>query len=291
MPTPFETYVRPARNTAQIWRTLVGVMAILMIYIALNAGALFYVALQAGPDVAESTVAKAGIGTTPGAAMTALATFIPLVIGIGLVTWALHRRAPMSLMGEGWEVEFVRAVGLIAVLAGLSYLLSPAGEPVEQNLPLSIWLTVLPLALLLVGIQTLSEELLFRGYLQQQLAARFATPVLWLLVPSILFGVAHTAPSVMGDAWLFPVIAATLFGLVAADLTARHGNLGAAWGIHLANNTAAILMVATEGQLSGLSLYVSPYSLEEVAANPALALPQAVPLILAWVILRRRSPV
>jgi DNA-directed RNA polymerase subunit RPC12/RpoP len=38
-----------------------------------------------------------------------------------------------------------------------------------------------------VLIQTGAEEVLFRGYLQQQLAARFASPIAWMVLPSAIF--------------------------------------------------------------------------------------------------------
>jgi hypothetical protein len=45
------------------------------------------------------------------------------------------------------------------------------------------------------------------------------------------------------------------FGLVAADLTARTGNLGAAVALHFTNNISAVLMVGLAGNLGGLTLY------------------------------------
>jgi uncharacterized protein len=47
--------------------------------------------------------------------------------------------------------------------------------------------------------------------------------------------------------------AAATFGLIAADLTARTGSIGAAWGFHFANNTMAITILATDGTITGLS--------------------------------------
>jgi uncharacterized membrane protein len=49
-----------------------------------------------------------------------------------------------------------------------------------------------------------------------------------------------------------------VFALCAADLTARTGTIGAAWGFHFANNAVAILFLALEGPLSGLALYTLP---------------------------------
>jgi len=113
----------------------------------------------------------------------------------------------------------------------------------------------LPLALLGLLIQTGAEEAVFRGYMQQQLAARFATPVAWMGVPALLFGLAHYAPG-LGPVspWLI-VLVTGFFGVIAADLTARSGGIGLAWGIHFANNVIAVLVISAMAGLDGLALF------------------------------------
>ncbi len=52
-------------------------------------------------------------------------------------------------------------------------------------------------------IQTGAEELVFRGYLQQQLAARFASPLIWMVLPALIFGAVHYDPATAGpNVWL-----------------------------------------------------------------------------------------
>jgi membrane protease YdiL (CAAX protease family) len=64
-------------------------------------------------------------------------------------------------------------------------------------------MSFLPLALVGVLIQTGAEEVLFRGYMQQQLAARFSSPILWMVLPSAIFAALHYQPEIMGDnTWL-----------------------------------------------------------------------------------------
>jgi membrane protease YdiL (CAAX protease family) len=114
----------------------------------------------------------------------------------------------------------------------------------------------------LVGvlIQTGAEEVLFRGYLQQQLAARFSSPMIWMVLPSALFAALHYQPEVMGDNTWLMMGAVFVFALLAADLTAVTGTIGAAWAMHFVNNALAILVMATDGPLSGLALYIAPIS-------------------------------
>jgi membrane protease YdiL (CAAX protease family) len=143
------------------------------------------------------------------------------------------------------------------------------GAPLVPNVPFMRWLLVLPFALSAVLVQVGAEELLFRGYLQQQLAARFRYPVIWMTVPALLFGAGHYMPSEAGtNAWLI-VLWSVVFGILMADLTARAGSLGPAIAVHFFNNVVAIVIVSMPDSLSGLSLFLSPFSMtdaEEVRA-------------------------
>ncbi|WP_338153259.1 CPBP family intramembrane glutamic endopeptidase [Pseudophaeobacter leonis] len=79
--------------------------------------------------------------------------------------------------------------GVILVLPPYDF-----GAPLVSNLGFWPWLGLLPLSLLAVLVQVSAEEVVFRGYLQQALAARFKSPVIWLVAPSALFGLAHYMP-------------------------------------------------------------------------------------------------
>jgi hypothetical protein len=70
--------------------------------------------------------------------------------------------------------------------------------------------------------------------------------------------------SAEGTIW---AIWATVLGMACADLTARTGNLGSAIGLHLANNTFALLIVGVQGwPSSGLALFLYPYEDPELYA-------------------------
>ncbi len=155
------------------------------------------------------------------------------------------------------------------------------------GLSFGTWILILPIALIAIAIQTGAEELLFRGYLQQQLAARFASPVVWAVLPALIFGLLHFDPaSAGGNVWLV-VGSAALFGLMAADLTARSGSIGAAWGFHLANNMFALTVIATQGTLTGFALYLTPYDISDTEAIRALIPVDLGLMVLTWFLIRR----
>src|SRR5690606_23395048 len=127
-------------------------------------------------------------------------------------------------------------------------------DPLIPGVPPLLWLLLLPLSLTAVLVQTSAEEILFRGYIQQQLAARFASPLIWMVAPAVIFGLLHYRPDAGANGGLIMLWAAG-FALAAADLTARAGTLGPAIALHFMSNTSALLILSAEGTLSGLALF------------------------------------
>lgn len=261
LPPLFTAYIAPARAYPQIWRLALGLALIAGVYFSWMAflGGLLW--LASGLDGLDLRLRVIGQGGDPWSLLLLLSTFAGMALGVWAAARLLHKRGLRSLFGRPAAVlrDFSLGVGVMLVVGGgLSLVLLPFLPPLEAGVPLRLWLMFLPLALLGIGLQTAAEELVFRGYLQQQLAARFTTPLVWMVLPSVLFGLAHYAPSEMGEnTWL--VVATTgLFGLIAADLTARTGALGLAWGLHFANNFLAILLISAMGGLDGLALFQLP---------------------------------
>lgn len=285
LPPLFAAYIAPARAYPQIWRLVLGLTLIAGIYFAWMAllGALLW--LASGPDGLGLRLYVIGQGGDPWSLLLLLSTFAGMAIGVWVAARLLHKRGLRSLFGRPAAVlrDFLLGIGVILVVGGgLSLLVLPFLPPLEAGVPLRLWLMFLPLALLGIGLQTAAEEMVFRGYLQQQLAARFASPLIWMVLPSILFGLAHYAPAEMGEnTWL--VVAATgLFGLIAADLTARTGALGLAWGLHFANNCLAILLVSAMGGLDGLALFQLPGGEAHAAILRPLLLADMVLMVAVW---------
>jgi len=111
-----------------------------------------------------------------------------------------------------------------------------------------------------ITIQSATEEIVYRGYLQQQLAVMSRSRWVWMGVPSVLFGAAHYFNGYGPSEGLLWAFWATLLGLACADLTARTGNLGAAIGLHTANNVFASAVIGIDGwPSSGLARYIYAY--------------------------------
>ncbi|MEM1235812.1 MAG: type II CAAX endopeptidase family protein [Pseudomonadota bacterium] len=216
---------------------------------------------------------SAAEGTTRAGLLFGLLFFAVLMVLTGFVSRRLHNRRFLSLFGDFDRLlpDMVRVAGACLALAILLIFLSGWDLRGIETRPLAAWLAFLPFVVLALLVQCLAEEVLYRGYLQQTCAALFKSRALWLLVPSVWFGLAHYDPASPGaEAWAY-VLWASFFGLACADLTARTGSIGAALGLHLTNNIMALCVTAeVGGQWSAAALFLTPAGPEGVAADPAV---------------------
>jgi membrane protease YdiL (CAAX protease family) len=242
-----EAFVAPARARPQLWRLAAGATLATLIWIAFTAGLFFL-----GAD----------LGATGGRTLLLgfLGSFAGLALGVALAARLLQRRGVASLIGPGGfsPAAFAAGVAVLAVLAGLGSLPLLAMAPPVRQASLAEWAAWLPLALPLILLQTAAEELAFRGYLMQGLAARFRSRWVWWVIPAVGFGLLHWSPAEFGPNAGLVVLTTTLIGLILGDVTARTGNLSLAMGLHFSNNAIAILLVAAPSPLGALSLYLLP---------------------------------
>lgn len=263
--SPHAIFVAPARERPSIWLFLVGLCVAATAFIALNTLFFDFLYSVTGDNSGQIYEDILG-GATPFGMYVQLFTFGLITLSVALVVRLLHRRAMRSLLGPGHPFlrQFTQVCVMLILLTLVLFILPPwdMGESYVPNMALGYWLLLLPLSLLAVLVQSSAEEVLFRGYIQQQLAARFSSPLIWMLLPSALFGFLHYMPATAGENALIVAIWAGIFGLLMADLTARSGTLGPAIALHFINNVSAILIISLPDNLAGLALYVAPFSLD-----------------------------
>lgn len=285
---PLARFAAPAAARSELWRSLVGALLITAIYAVLLYGSLALLAQYLGVWRFGQMLNALVSASTPRGVLMLLATFLPMALAVVFVTRALHDRPAGTLFGPTRIAlrDFLRvALPLIALWVVLLPL-STASPDVGKSLPLHRLAAWLPLALPLLLLQITAEELVFRGYLLQQLAIRSRATWVWMGLPSIVFGALHYAPSDFGGNAIWPAIWATVFGFLAADLTARTGSLGAAMGFHFATNVSAIFVVGLYGNLDGLSLYtivINTHDADQLL--PYLAIDFAA-MFVAWLLAR-----
>ena len=285
---PFESFVAPARPRAGLWRLVAGLVVIVAVYVASIAGMGMLAAVLAAWLGVRVTLDPATLAQSPVAVLLLIYSFAGMMLGVVLAARLVHRRAVGTLFGPGARVrrDFVFGAAVILAAFAVALPLWPGRAELVAGAPWRLWLMLLPLALVGLLIQTAAEEMLFRGYLQQQLAARFRSALVWMLLPSALFGVLHYEPVMMGgNVWL--VVAATgVFGLIAADLTARSGSLGLAWGLHFGNNVIALMLVSAGSGIEGLALYRLPAEEDHEAVLRPLIIADMAVMVLLWGVCR-----
>jgi membrane protease YdiL (CAAX protease family) len=256
----FEAFVAPARAQPALWRLALGTLLAAAAWIALTA-VLLPLAVRHGAD---GRMVLLGF----------LASFAALVLGLAVAARLLQRRHLASLLGPGGfrPRQFALGIAVMALVGGLGTLAMFAIDPPRRQAGLGEWAAWLPLALPLILLQTAAEELAFRGYLMQGLAARFRSRAAWWLLPALGFGVLHWNAAEFGPNAALVVLSAVLVGLILADVTIRTGNLSLAMGLHFANNALAMLVIAMPSPLAALSLYLAPLGPADAAAFRRLLL-------------------
>jgi membrane protease YdiL (CAAX protease family) len=281
-PPQLEACVAPVAARPALWRTVAGVGLAL---------ACWFAALATLP-LAARLLPQAG-GRVP--LLLYLASFAALALGTAAAARLLQGRPTATLLGPGGFRPRGFAVG-VAVVAGLGLFgghAAPSAAPLVRQAELVAWAAWLPLALPAIFVQSAAEELLFRGYLQQGLAARFRSAWVWWLVPALMFGALHWNPVAFGaNGWL-GVLATAVIGLVLGDVAARTGNLSAPIGLHVANNVMAMLVVAPPSPVSQLALWRIALDPDDAALLRLLLFADLAATLLAWaawrLILRRRA--
>ncbi len=286
----FETFIAPATGRNSVIRLIAGVLLVFGVYIAfffVMFTLAWLIDLQAGIEWLGRALT---LGATPAEMSALFATFLGMILGVFLAVRLIHRRSPRTLFGpdiRAFLKHFTIALVVGMVIFGLYELVSLAWIDPVPRLSLATWLRWLPLGMLMLLIQVTAEELTFRGYLVQQLASRYASPLIWMLLPAFLFGLAHYRQQEMGaNTWLL-VGAAVVIGLALTDLTRATGDLGAAIGLHFVSNFWAIMVISAERRLSGFSLFMTPLPPSDTGLMRGMILMDVVVFLYAWLVLRR----
>lgn len=289
MPTRYAAYewmLSTARPQNAAWRPIAGLILVFLVTVltSLAGGlAMFAFGVFDGAGNLELLILDSA-GT-----LAVLFLFGGLTLATFGVAYLLHGRLFQSLCGpyRAASRDFLRALKWLIIVVALMLLVPMPGEvTLTRVMEPRIWIGLIPTALAAIFVQTSAEEVLFRGYLQTQLAARFSSPLLWMLPPAVIFGMLHYDPQTMGENASYVVIWATLFGLAAGDLTARAGNIGPAVAFHFVNNFSAMMIVAAPGPLSGLALYHLPFEASDPALFDNMMVLELANLLLLWLACR-----
>ena len=177
--------------------------------------------------------------------------FIFALFGLRLVLNKVHKKPFLSIVTAyekfRWKKSFFAFSvwgGLVIITVVTSYLFDPESMKLQFNF--SQFLLLLLITLVLMPIQTSTEEFIFRGYLVQGLAVIFKNGIVPVILTSLLFGIVHMAnPEAKTFGWMIMLPYYTLFGLFLGLLTLLDEGMELSLGIHCANNLISSLLITS----------------------------------------------
>jgi hypothetical protein len=259
----FERYRRSPNEKTTLLRLLLGSAVVAAFWLAMTFAVLFggtyaYIVWRLpGPSTGQYVQ---DFLASPIGILSALTSFAGIWIGLWAAMRFLHGEPLCALFGAGRRIargDFLK--GLVAVLITslfsevLIYWLQP--EIARGPIAFSSWLLFLVPIALLAFLQTSSEEALFRGYLLRGLASRFESPLIWALVPALMFTSLHWNPASTLAINACVMVSIGAFALLLTLLVYTTGNLGAAFGAHLANNLTGFLLISHQASYNSFALF------------------------------------
>jgi hypothetical protein len=176
---------------------------------------------------------------------------VAFLVGIFLAVRFIHERPFRTLITPARRVDWPRlfqgfAVWFViaALTAALEALLYPGRYVLTLDLPRFIPFALL--ALILIPIQTSTEEFFFRAYLLQGFGLRLRN--IWVLsvLSGLIFGLPHLLnPEASANYFLMGLYYVSM-GAVLACVALREGRLELVLGLHAANNLFAALFANYE---------------------------------------------
>ncbi|RJT39729.1 CPBP family intramembrane metalloprotease [Mesorhizobium waimense] len=262
----FERFRRSPNDKTTLLRLLLGSTIVVLFWVVstlavLLGGTYVFVVSQArlGISPPASGPVQAFLAS-PSGILTALLSFAGIWIGLWVAMRWVHGEPLSALVGASRRISrqgFLKGLAAVLITSLLSevmlYWLQP--EIARGAISLSSWLLFLAPIIVLAFLQTSSEEALFRGYLLRGLANRFRSPLVWTLLPVLLFTSLHwsAASSLAINACVLVSIAT--FALVLTLLVYATGNLGAAFGAHLGNNLTGFLLISHQAGYNSFALF------------------------------------
>ena len=179
-----------------------------------------------------------------------LIPFLFSFIGFWLIIKKLHNSSLVRIATIRKKIDFNRIIfsfvlwgALIIFMVLFDYFIYP--DDYKWNFKLKEFLIMIPIAFLLIPIQTSLEEFIFRGYLMEGFASLLKNSWMPLFFTSLIFGLLHIYnPEVdkLGHGILIYYIGT---GLFLGVLSIMDQGIELSIGFHAANNLVTALLVTS----------------------------------------------
>jgi membrane protease YdiL (CAAX protease family) len=204
-------------------------------------------------DPESSAILMSYIGKSKLVYASMLLIFPIVAIGIWTAQKVLHKRSLRSLHTAAgkyrWGRMFFSMLVFWLIAGALSYISHSTGQSPAEFVfdPARFWGFAL-ISLLLIPLQSATEEIVLRGYLNQGLSRIIASPWIIFLITSAGFAALHLGNPEMAQgaeegSKLITLSGYFFFGFFACILTYIDGGLETAIGVHAANNLYASMIM------------------------------------------------
>ena len=163
----------------------------------------------------------------------------------------IHKQSIRSLTTTRKSIDWGRiifAFGIWAVflivITGADYIMQP--EIYELNFQLVPFIILTVIAIIMIPIQTSTEEYIFRGYLMQGFGILAGNKWFPLLMTSLIFGLMHIANPEVSKMGYIIMIYYIGTGLFLGILTLMDEGIELSLGFHAANNLISALLVTSD---------------------------------------------
>lgn len=180
-----------------------------------------------------------------------LISFIFIMLGIVLVVRNLHGQTMLSVTTSRAKIDWKR-VGfsfmiwsIFTIVSTLLFYFSNPNDFVINFKPVPFAILVV-IGVLLIPIQTSSEEYIFRGYLMQGFANLAKNKWFPLLMTSVIFGGMHIFNPEVAKIGYIVLVYYIGTGLLLGIMTLMDEGMELALGFHAANNLVGALLVTSD---------------------------------------------
>jgi membrane protease YdiL (CAAX protease family) len=195
-----------------------------------------------------------GIDPNVGLVLMVIPFVASLIIGILLIK-GFHRRNYKDVINGGRSIRWNRIwLGVIVwgALAGgymlIDYLINPNNFEIQFNA--ASFIPLVFISVILIPIQSGTEEFYFRGYLMQGVAARTKSRWLAVLILAIIFALIHSFnPEVKEFGFWTSMPGYLTFGVVFGSASVLDDGIEVAIGAHSINNVLSSIFVTSKSSV------------------------------------------
>jgi membrane protease YdiL (CAAX protease family) len=213
-----------------------------------------------------------------------LISFVFIMLGVVLVVRYLHHQTFLSVTTARSKVDWNRIIfsfslwSAITIVTTLFFYFYEPNDFVINFKPIPFVILVI-IGMLLIPIQTSSEEYIFRGYLMQGFANLSKNKWFPLLMTSLIFGGMHIFNPEVDKIGYIILVYYIGTGLFLGIITLMDEGLELALGFHAANNLVGALLVTSDWSA------FQTHSIFKDVSDPSAGFDVILPVIIIYPIL------